>query len=95
MDEDTWSWENDTCDFEGCTEPATHRRYISEELRGRYCPEHMQQVASGHAWFWRDVIATAAAADAGDPLERDHSPAAIAELLAPVRHPERGEGEGL
>lgn len=29
-----------------------------------------------------------------DPLERDHSLAAIAELRAPVRHPDRGEGDG-
>ena len=38
--------------------------------------------------------AAAASADY-DPLELEHSPAAIAELLAPVRHPGRGEGDGL
>jgi len=30
-----------------------------------------------------------------DPLERDHSLAAIAELRAPVRHPDREEGDNL
>jgi hypothetical protein len=63
VDEDTWSWDSDPCDFDDCSSPATHRRYIGDELRGRYCEEHMQQVASEHAWFWRDVIATAVASD--------------------------------
>lgn len=63
MVEDTWSWDSDPCDFEGCGAPATHRRYIGDELRGHYCEEHMQRVASEHVWFWHDVIATAAAAE--------------------------------
>ena len=62
MEEDTWSWESDPCDFEGCMEPSTHRLYVGDDLRRRLCPEHMQQVASEHAWFWRDVIGTAARA---------------------------------
>ena len=89
--EDTWSWEHDTCDYPECNAPAPYRRYIDDQPRGHYCEEHMNQVANEHGWFWTDV---AAAAEDADPLERDHSPAAIAEALAPVRHPARGEGEG-
>ena len=96
MDEDNWTWESFPCDYEGCSAPVTHWRYIDDELRGRFCEEHMQQLASEHAWFWHDVIGTATAAAGADydPLELGHSPAAIAELHAPVRHPDRGEGDG-
>jgi hypothetical protein len=65
--DDTWSWDSDTCDYEGCTELATQRLYVGDELRRHYCELHMNEVANEHARFWQDVIGTAAAAEAALP----------------------------
>lgn len=71
--EDDWSWEYDTCDMQGCTEPAPYRLYVSNEHVQNFCQDHMQQAASEHAWLWRDVADVVAAAEL--PLDDDEAAA--------------------
>ena len=63
----TWDW--DVCDMPECGAPASHRMYLGDELRRRYCEEHMHQVANQQAWYWHDLAAAAAGVTSSEDSE--------------------------